>query len=68
MNKLRRETNESDSLDIKKEDGHQPNKKKLITNLLSHSWGEVYAIYEKMTQISRQSVIARITVKLNTKL
>lgn len=68
MNKLRRETNESESLDIKKEDGHQPNKKKLITNLLSHSWGEVYGIYEKMTQISRQSVIVRITVKLNTKL
>lgn len=67
MNKLRRATNDSESLDIKKEDGHQPNKKKLITNF-THSWGEVYGIYEKMTQISRQSVIARITVKLNTKL
>lgn len=27
MNKLGRETNELESLDIKREDGHQPNKK-----------------------------------------
>lgn len=65
MNKLGRETNELESLDIKREDGHQPNKKNFITNLLSRFLGEVYGIYEKITQISRHSVITRKTVKLN---
>lgn len=65
MNKLRRETNELESLDIKREDGHQPNKTNFITNLLSRFLGEVYGIYEKITQISRHSVITRKTVKLN---
>lgn len=65
MNKLGRETNELESLDIKREDGHQPNKTNFITNLLSRFGGEVYGIYEKITQISRHSVITRKTVKLN---
>lgn len=65
MNKLGRETNELESLDIKREDGHQPNKTNFITNLLSRFLGEVYGIYEKITQISRHSVITRKTVKLN---
>lgn len=65
MNKLGREANELESLDIKREDGHQPNKKNFITNLLSRFRGEVYGIYEKITQISRHSVITRNTVKLN---
>lgn len=65
MNKLGRETNELESLDIKREDGHQPNKKNFITNILSRFLGEVYGIYEKITQISRHSVITRKTVKLN---
>lgn len=65
MNKLGRETNELESLDNKREDGHQPNKTNFITNLLSRFLGEVYGIYEKITQINRHSVITRKTVKLN---
>lgn len=50
MNKLGRETNELESLDIKREDGHQPNKKKLHHQLIiTFSGRSLWDLWEDYT-------------------